>query len=267
MPSVLRQCAKSLTPWIVRHQARRLQALVRDWKHTSFERVVRPLLLRSIDLLSRPLVQNTADDPFHRNFLFFLDEITRRTGYSVLEVGSRNSDLRALFRGCRSYTGMDIHPGKNVDVVGDAHRLTEIFPGQRFDAVFSISVFEHLALPWKAALEMSRVLNVGGVLFVSTHPTWPAHELPWDFWRFSAEALKALLNPRLGFEVLCCDEGLPGLLLSLSSDKATRGVYGQPVRLGVTAVARKVAEPDPSLRWDIGLDEFLKTTYPLHNAA
>ena len=26
-------------------------------------------------------------------------------------------------------------------------------------------------------------------------------------------------------------------------------------------------EPDPGLRWDIGLDEFLKTTYPLHKAA
>jgi SAM-dependent methyltransferase len=238
-----------------------------DWRRRTAEKVLHPFLRRAIDLLSRPLVRDTRDDPFHRNFLDFLTEINRRSGYRVLEVGSRNSDLRALFTGCRDYVGFDIHPGKNVDVVGDAHRLTEIFPGERFDAVFSISVFEHLAMPWKAALEMSRVLNVGGLLFVSTHPTWPAHELPWDFWRFSSEALKALLNRRLGFEVLRCDEGLPGMLLSLSTDRATRGVFGQPVRLGVTALARKVAEPDPALRWDIGLDEFLKTMYPLHKAA
>jgi SAM-dependent methyltransferase len=223
--------------------------------------------LSAIDRLSRPLVQDTSSDPYHVNFCHFTEEVKRVEGAAVLAVGSRNQDLRFRFPGCRSYVGIDIHPGPNVDVVGDAHHLTDHFPPNHFDAVFSISVFEHLAMPWKAALEMSRVLKVGGLIFIATHPTWPAHELPWDFWRFSTEALKALLNPRLGFEVLRCNDGLPARILSLSSDLSTRLLYTQPARLAVSAVARKVAEPDPNLRWDMRIADFLQTAYPLRQAA
>jgi SAM-dependent methyltransferase len=220
-------------------------------------------LLQAIDLLSRPLVRDTSKDPFHLNYCAFLEEVKQIPDCHILELGARNSPTRQGFAGCRRFTGLDIHPGANVDVVGDAHRLTEYFPRNHFDAVFSLAVFEHLAQPWQVALEIARVLKPGGWVFIGTVAAWPPHARPWDFWRFSEHALRALLNPRLGFEVVRCNEGLPGMLVSLSSDLPTRGLYRAPANLAVSALARKVAEPDPALVWAVDTREFLAgTIYP-----
>ena len=73
-----------------------------------------------------------------------------------------------------TYTGIDIVAGENVDVVGDAHQLSEYFDEDCFDAVFSISTFEHLAMPWKAAIEINRVMKTGGVLMGTTIKPLPA---------------------------------------------------------------------------------------------
>ncbi len=37
--------------------------------------------------------------------------------------------------------------GENVDLVIDAHRLSEYFDKESFDLVISFAVFEHLAMP------------------------------------------------------------------------------------------------------------------------
>src|SRR6266446_636421 len=69
-----------------------------------------------------------------------------RPGTSVLELGARarsGISRRDLFKDL-NYTGFDIKDGENVDVVGDAHRLTSMFERGQFDFAYSISVFEHL---------------------------------------------------------------------------------------------------------------------------
>jgi 2-polyprenyl-3-methyl-5-hydroxy-6-metoxy-1,4-benzoquinol methylase len=88
-----------------------------------------------------------------------------------------------------------------VDVVGDAHSLAAHFPPKTFDGAYSISVFEHLAMRWKVVLDLNHVLKPEAVVFVSTHPAWPTHERPWDFWRFSTDAMRVLFNPATGFDV------------------------------------------------------------------
>src|ERR1044072_7003937 len=66
-------------------------------------------------------------------------------------------------------TVLDVLPGENVTVVGDAHQMTALFPPATFDFVQSVSVFEHLVMPWKVALEMNRVMKLGALAFVFTH--------------------------------------------------------------------------------------------------
>jgi hypothetical protein len=63
----------------------------------------------------------------------------------------------ALVGGASSRTlhRADIKVGENVDIVGDAHRLTSLFKAGQFDFAYSISVFEHLLWPWKVALELN----------------------------------------------------------------------------------------------------------------
>jgi SAM-dependent methyltransferase len=216
-------------------------------------------------MLLAPLRRRASQEPFYQVFEHFRSALQKKPGGSVLEIGSRNvSGLirRGLIGDEAHYTGFDIHPGENVDVVGDAHALTTSFPAGHFDAVFSVSVFEHLAMPWKVLLEINRVMKTGGLLYISTHPVWPAHELPWDFWRFSAETFRVLLNEATGFEIIECVEGNPARIVSLSGDPATRGALLARVNQSVAVLARKSGEPASGLEWNMATAAILKTVYP-----
>ncbi|WP_373690468.1 methyltransferase domain-containing protein [Sphingobium sp. DEHP117] len=68
---------------------------------------------------------------------------------------------------------------------GQSLKCYQFFEASSFDAVYSVSVFEHLLMPWKVALEMNRVLRMGGIAYIHTHQTLGLHDMPWDFWRFS----------------------------------------------------------------------------------
>ena len=122
----------------------------------------------------------------------------------LLEIGSRarsGHSYRDLFPPTIPYRGLDVKAGPNVDIVGDAHHLSRHVEGP-FDYVFSVSVFEHLLMPWKVALEMNAVMRVGGLAYIQSHPMWPLHEEPWDFWRFSENGWRGLFNRHTGFTVL-----------------------------------------------------------------
>lgn len=116
----------------------------------------------------------------HAGLWQFLSDQVNHPDKQVLEIGSRSVVSDALWKqhlpDC-SYTGFDVHPGPNVDVVGDAHQLSQYFDRQ-FDLVFSLAVFEHLAMPWVVAEEIARVLKPGGLVVVETHFSYSMHERP-----------------------------------------------------------------------------------------
>jgi hypothetical protein len=133
----------------------------------------------------------------------FVAEVNRRR-LRVLEVGSRivvpgTETKRGYFD--HEYIGFDYYKDANTDVVGDVHRLSQYFAGQLFGAIFSHSVLEHLAVPWIAALEMIKLLEIGGLIFHHVPAAWPPHELPSDFWRISTEGLRVLFATNLGMKV------------------------------------------------------------------
>lgn len=218
-----------------------------------------------ISLILYPLKKNARNDPFYAVFNKFLGSVNNIQGPKVLEIGSRNVTgvvWRNRFNDSVSYTGFDIHHGDNVDVVGDVHTLSTHLKHDYYDAVFSISVFEHLAMPWKAVLEINKVLKPGGLLYISTHPVWPQHELPWDFWRYSTETFKILFNASTGFEIIDCEEGTPGRIISLSKDSATSTTHLANINQSIAIIAKKVDYPDSQLSWDIPIDSILNTQYP-----
>ena len=100
----------------------------------------------------------------------FLVQLSSMPSGAALEIGSRarSGVTRRHFLPASTwaYTGMDILAGENVDVVGDAHKLSKLFPEKRFRAVMSFSVLEHLLMPWKFAIELNRVMELGGVGFL-----------------------------------------------------------------------------------------------------
>ena len=134
----------------------------------------------------------------------FIDSGDAIEGARVLDIGGRaRSRLdRSQAFGRAAVSVLDIHPGDNVDIVADAHALAAHIAPESFDAVYSVSVFEHLMMPWAVIPQLNQVLKPGGLVLIATHQTIGMHDMPWDFWRFSDTAWDALFNRHTGFEIL-----------------------------------------------------------------
>ena len=117
-------------------------------------------------------------------------------------------------------------------------------------------------MPWKAALEINKILKPGGLVFIATHPTWPLHDRPWDFFRYSTDGFRAIFHHLTGFDIIDATEGLPCRIFPLGTEDSMNGMECHAAFLGVAILARKTGEPDPGLSWDIDLKEFITTQYP-----
>ncbi|MSO79513.1 MAG: methyltransferase domain-containing protein [Acidimicrobiia bacterium] len=126
----------------------------------------------------------------------------------VLELGTRRSHPDVSTRHdewvphASEYVGSDIESGIDVDLVADVHRLTSITGVESYDIIVSCSTFEHFKYPHLAAHEIMKALRVGGLLFVQTHQTFPLHAHPYDYFRYSTEAMAGLFGTRMGFEAV-----------------------------------------------------------------
>jgi len=186
----------------------------------------------------------------------------------VVEIGSRlrGATLRSwesLRPSAKSYAGIDIVEGPNVDFVGDAHRLAELLPGRQFDFAYSQYVFEHLAMPWVAAVEINKILRVGGEAFIMSNQSIGLHDRPWDFWRFSDSAWKSLFNTATGFEIIAVAMGDPVRLPPLRYHEGFNEHEGGAGFQGSAVYARKIA--DCALSWDVppeAIYQQLERSYP-----
>ena len=125
-----------------------------------------------------PLSKTIAHDKWQD----YLIELANKNHWKVLEIGSREVTGVSLMRKrlvSAEYVGFDFYPGNNVDVIGDVHKLSSYFNGEKFDLIFSSACFEHFAMPWIASQEMVKLLKIGGYIFVETHYSYSSHERPW----------------------------------------------------------------------------------------
>jgi hypothetical protein len=164
----------------------------------------------------------------HATWVDYLSENFNKPGVRVLEIGSRvvtGANFRNKFDKA-DYIGFDFHDGENVDIVGDAHKLSSYFSkGEKFDLIFSSAVFEHLHMPWVVAEEINKMLRIGGCVFIETHFSFSSHERPWNFFQFSDMALRALFSDAMGYDLI--DSGLSNPMFGFfghSSDRYLR--YG-----------------------------------------
>lgn len=126
----------------------------------------------------------------------------------VIEVGSRyvNGSARHVFEviGVRKYIGVDIFEGDGVDMVHDGKRIPAIFGKNSFDVVVCTETLEHVA-DWKAlVVSMKSVLKNNGLIFLTTcMKGFPAHNYPWDYWRFDGRGMKEIFSD---FEIVSLNE-------------------------------------------------------------
>ena len=115
----------------------------------------------------------------------------------VLSIGSSTDQdgagkhYREYFTAAQSYTTSEVKPG--CDLVLDVRSMPTVADG-RYDALFVSGVLEHVDDIWSAVRECARILKPGGVLLLGV-PFWQQiHRAPQDFWRFTASAVRYLLE-------------------------------------------------------------------------
>ena len=105
-------------------------------------------------------------------------------GATVLDIGSRNGDLRNYLPADVRYQGIDIAPEFAAPHVM-VHDISAGLPfdDASFDFVFMIEVLEHVPRPYDTLGEIRRVLRPAGVLMLSVPNPYHFKELIWNVFR------------------------------------------------------------------------------------
>jgi glycosyltransferase involved in cell wall biosynthesis/SAM-dependent methyltransferase len=121
---------------------------------------------------------------FNHSMVDQFNHIFPLKGCTFLEIGASPHGYaleRALSSGVAFYAGVGLDIEKNEYVMGESGNTgmllnmdaTDLrFPDDMFDAVFSISVFEHVSHVSRALAEIKRLLKPGGSAFISFEPVW-----------------------------------------------------------------------------------------------
>ena len=83
-----------------------------------------------------------------------------------------------------------------------------------------------------------KALKVGGLLFVQTHQTFPIHAVPYDYFRFSKDAMASLFGTKMGMQVHTIGYASPAAIYS----RVDPGGHRAPAFLHVNLYAEKVAK-------------------------
>ena len=115
----------------------------------------------------------------------------------IFDLGSQ--DIRGSYRSIFDrppwqYIGVDIVPGKNVDmVVRDAYNWREL-KSNSADVLISGQTFEHTEFFWETAEEIARILKPNGLCCIIAPWTGPVHRYPLDCWRMNCDGMLAIAS-------------------------------------------------------------------------
>lgn len=113
----------------------------------------------------------------------------------IHDLGSQdvNGSYRDLFDSPHwRYTGLDMVPGDNVDLVlKTPYAWREVASGS-VDVLVSGQAYEHIRYVWVTMLEVARVLKPGGLCIVIAPSSGPEHRYPVDCWRFYPDGMASL---------------------------------------------------------------------------
>lgn len=115
------------------------------------------------------------------------------TSGTICEIGGPHNSFAADLPDY-DFEFLSLYPDDAGKVlVADATQCEHV-EGERFDAIFSVSVFEHISKPWKAAKNLSRLLKPGGICYQAAPFSYFYHGAPADFWRFTPDAMRLIFS-------------------------------------------------------------------------
>ncbi len=101
------------------------------------------------------------------------------------------ADLRPLFPG-KTYIGADVREGPGVDRILDLHQID--LPDASVGLVLVIDTLEHVEFPQRAMEEIRRIVWPGGLVVITSVMDFPIHDYPSDYWWFTPDGLRSLLQ-------------------------------------------------------------------------
>ena len=84
--------------------------------------------------------------------------------------------------------------GPGVDRVLNIHEID--LASESVGTVLMLDTVEHVEFVRKAMEEVHRILKPSGILVVTSVMNFPIHSHPYDYWRFTPEGLKKLIEGR-----------------------------------------------------------------------
>jgi SAM-dependent methyltransferase len=122
----------------------------------------------------------------HIEFVKQTLEPLSRHGYQAIEFGGSNGFVAGLLPGV-SYEVAPNAPDVDIQDLS-SYRADE------YDLVVLDEILEHVPRPWVAVEEVRRILKPGGCLLTSSPFMIAEHRVPMDYWRFTKDGLRVLLD-------------------------------------------------------------------------
>jgi len=120
----------------------------------------------------------------------------------VVDLGCGNKPYWPLFKPyVERYIGVDLPENKLAELHFAPETDKVPLPDDVANVVLSTQVLEHIFDPQKYLSEAKRLLDLDGIMILSTHGYWQEHPDPNDYWRWTSEGLLKLIKDS-GWNVL-----------------------------------------------------------------
>ncbi len=168
---------------------------------------------------------------------------------SAVDLGAGSSPYKSYFLTLAdhylSVDWSDSYHEVDIDIIADLNKPLPL-EQERADVVISLSVLEHLHSPQVMLSESHRILRSSGAIILQVPWQWWIHEAPHDYYRYTPQRLKTLLEEAGFIEVTV--EPQAGLFTTLTLKLnyfSLRFVRGP-------GLMRKCARAVLSILWYIG---------------
>ncbi len=122
----------------------------------------------------------------------------------VLDAGAGECIYKKYFSHCR-YIATDMAVGEKnwdynkLDFISDLSRIP--LKKESVEAILCVEVFEHVKYPQQIAREFQRVLKKEGLVILTCPLMSGVHQLPYDFFRYTANGISSIFEDA-GFETV-----------------------------------------------------------------
>ena len=157
-------------------------------------------------------VNSPADNPilFYIRCLFdlqlktitdFLQPKLAKISNTVLDIGAGNSPWKSFLGKDVSYVGLDTESAKDFNMKNNKEIIYYSggvfpFPENKFSHALCIEVLEHIFDTENFLSEIFRCLEPNGQLILTVPWSARRHHLPYDYFRFTPEALEQLFTKK-----------------------------------------------------------------------